>query len=199
MRNIKCIISRPDYSGWNRRSILCWFTEFGQTKLSNWTAEATAIPVANCQNTLVSIFSVQCTVVTPGFVHFIMPLFGRKTNNSKREGELVKNGHATIVSSTAAASAATGALHRVNDSCKLETNYSNTFVSSPFRNQDDVSVREIIMTEKEKPKLVFHCQQAQGSPTGLISGFSNVKELYEKIAECYDFTPDEVSFILQIL
>lgn len=44
-----------------------------------------------------------------------------------------------------------------------------------------------------KPKLVFHCQQAQGSPTGLISGFSNVKELYQKIAECYEFPVDDVS------
>lgn len=55
------------------------------------------------------------------------------------------------------------------------------------------SARQIVMTEAEKQKLVFHCQQAQGSPTGLISGFGNVKELYEKIAQCYDFTPDEVS------
>jgi len=44
-----------------------------------------------------------------------------------------------------------------------------------------------------RPKLVFHCQQAQGSPTGLISGFSNVRELYQKIAECYEFSPDDVS------
>ena len=55
------------------------------------------------------------------------------------------------------------------------------------------SARQIVMTEAEKQKLVFHCQQAQGSPTGLISGFGNVKELYEKIAQCYDFTADEVS------
>ncbi|GLH08244.1 PDZ domain-containing protein GIPC1 [Gryllus bimaculatus] len=41
------------------------------------------------------------------------------------------------------------------------------------------------------PKLVFHVQQAQGSPTGLISGFTNVRELYHKIAECYDFPSDE--------
>jgi hypothetical protein len=47
-----------------------------------------------------------------------------------------------------------------------------------------------------KPKLVFHCQQAQGSPTGLISGFSNVKELYQKIADCYDFTVDDVRFFI---
>lgn len=44
-----------------------------------------------------------------------------------------------------------------------------------------------------KPQLVFHCQLAHGSPTGLISGFSSVKELYQKIAECYDFPVDEVS------
>ncbi|XP_067006708.1 PDZ domain-containing protein GIPC3 [Anabrus simplex] len=45
-----------------------------------------------------------------------------------------------------------------------------------------------------RPKLVFHCQQAQGSPTGLISGFSNVKELYQKIAECYEFPADDILF-----
>lgn len=44
-----------------------------------------------------------------------------------------------------------------------------------------------------RPKLVFHCQQAQGSPTGIISGFTNVKELYQKIAECYDILPQDVS------
>lgn len=43
-----------------------------------------------------------------------------------------------------------------------------------------------------KPQLVFHCQLAHGSPTGLISGFGSVKELYQKIAECYDFPVDEV-------
>lgn len=51
-----------------------------------------------------------------------------------------------------------------------------------------------------KPQLVFHCQLAHGSPTGLIAGFSSVKELYSKIAECYDFPVEEVieiSIILQ--
>jgi len=47
----------------------------------------------------------------------------------------------------------------------------------------------------ERQRLVFHCQQAQGSPTGVISGFTNVKELYQKIADCYDFDPSEVSLI----
>lgn len=45
---------------------------------------------------------------------------------------------------------------------------------------------------KPRPKLVFHCQQAHGSPTGMISGFTNVKELYQKIAECYDIQASQV-------
>ncbi|KAF0293096.1 PDZ domain-containing protein GIPC1 [Amphibalanus amphitrite] len=43
-----------------------------------------------------------------------------------------------------------------------------------------------------RPKLVFHCQLAHGSPTGIISGFTNVKELYQKIADCYDLPVSEV-------
>ncbi|EZA49812.1 hypothetical protein DMN91_004298 [Ooceraea biroi] len=44
------------------------------------------------------------------------------------------------------------------------------------------------------PSLVFHCQLAHGSPTGLISDFSNVRELYQKIAECYDLPAEEILF-----
>jgi len=51
----------------------------------------------------------------------------------------------------------------------------------------------------KQPKLVFHCQQAHGSPTGLISGFTNVKELYEKIADCYDMPCNEVSPLYLLL
>ncbi|XP_046353454.1 PDZ domain-containing protein GIPC1-like [Haliotis rufescens] len=45
-----------------------------------------------------------------------------------------------------------------------------------------------------RPKLVFHCQLAQGSPTGIIQGFTNVKELYQKIAECYEMPVSEILF-----
>jgi PDZ domain-containing protein GIPC len=41
-------------------------------------------------------------------------------------------------------------------------------------------------------KLLFHCQLAHGSPTGIISDFVNVRDLYRKIAECYDIDPSEV-------
>ena len=44
-----------------------------------------------------------------------------------------------------------------------------------------------------RPKLVFHTQLAHGSPTGRIEGFSNVKELYGKIADAFNITPPEVS------
>lgn len=47
---------------------------------------------------------------------------------------------------------------------------------------------------RPRPKLVFHCQQAHGSPTGIISGFTNVKELYQKIAECYEFDASQILF-----
>lgn len=43
-----------------------------------------------------------------------------------------------------------------------------------------------------RPKLVFHTQLAHGSPTGRIEGFSNVKELYAKIAEVFNISPPEV-------
>uniref|UniRef100_A0A8C5MF42 GIPC1-3 GH1 domain-containing protein n=1 Tax=Leptobrachium leishanense TaxID=445787 RepID=A0A8C5MF42_9ANUR len=35
------------------------------------------------------------------------------------------------------------------------------------------------------PKLVFHTQLANGSPTGRIEGFTNIKELYAKIGEAF--------------
>jgi hypothetical protein len=54
-------------------------------------------------------------------------------------------------------------------------------------------------TKDDKPKLIFNCQLAHGSHTGLISGFSNVKELYGKIAECFEIATPEVSFNFFIL
>uniref|UniRef100_A0A1I8GC03 PDZ domain-containing protein n=1 Tax=Macrostomum lignano TaxID=282301 RepID=A0A1I8GC03_9PLAT len=48
--------------------------------------------------------------------------------------------------------------------------------------------------ESQRPQYNFHCQLAHGSPTGIISGFTNVKELYAKIAECYNIEPSEIIF-----
>ncbi|XP_066431049.1 PDZ domain-containing protein GIPC3 [Eleutherodactylus coqui] len=45
-----------------------------------------------------------------------------------------------------------------------------------------------------RPRLVFHTQLAHGSPTGKIEGFTNVKELYTKIAEVFNISPTEILF-----
>uniref|UniRef100_A0A8C4Z8C5 GIPC PDZ domain containing family, member 3 n=1 Tax=Gadus morhua TaxID=8049 RepID=A0A8C4Z8C5_GADMO len=45
-----------------------------------------------------------------------------------------------------------------------------------------------------RPRLVFHTQLAHGSPTGRISGFTNVKELYAKIAEVFNISASEILF-----
>ncbi|XP_018424900.1 PREDICTED: PDZ domain-containing protein GIPC1-like [Nanorana parkeri] len=45
-----------------------------------------------------------------------------------------------------------------------------------------------------RPRLVFHAQLAHGSPTGRIEGFSNVKELYAKIAEAFNIPVGDVMF-----
>ncbi|NXI41769.1 GIPC1 protein, partial [Galbula dea] len=45
-----------------------------------------------------------------------------------------------------------------------------------------------------RPRLVFHTQLAHGSPTGRVEGFSNVRELYGKIAEAFRIPPGEVMF-----
>ncbi|XP_033223662.1 PDZ domain-containing protein GIPC3 isoform X2 [Belonocnema kinseyi] len=72
-----------------------------------------------------------------------------------------------------------------NGSCQVE----NQVNGSPIKqnNSRDSSAND-------KNTLVFHCQLAHGSPTGLISGFSNVRELYQKISECYDLPPEEILF-----
>lgn len=48
-----------------------------------------------------------------------------------------------------------------------------------------------------RPRLVFHTQLAHGSPTGRIHGFTNVKELYGKIAEVFSISPSEVRTFLK--
>ncbi|XP_065555951.1 PDZ domain-containing protein GIPC3 isoform X2 [Lathamus discolor] len=47
---------------------------------------------------------------------------------------------------------------------------------------------------RTRPRLVFYTQLAHGSPTGRIEGFTNVKELYTKIAEVFGISPTEILF-----
>ena len=77
-----------------------------------------------------------------------------------------------------------------------ETVYNNVSKGRPSTNGHNTSRSPTPKDDSctvQRPKLVFHCQQAHGSPTGILSGFTNVKELYQKIAECYDIQADDVS------
>ena len=47
--------------------------------------------------------------------------------------------------------------------------------------------------QQQQQQLVFLCQLAHGSPTGRITGFTNVRQLYEKISDAFDMPPTEVS------
>ncbi|ALC42468.1 kermit [Drosophila busckii] len=61
--------------------------------------------------------------------------------------------------------------------------------ASPVLNNNNSS-----HNHNEKPPLIFHCQLAHGSPTGLITGFASVRELYKKIAECFDMSEEDILF-----
>ncbi len=91
---------------------------------------------------------------------------------------------------------------------ELATSNSNNNNKSKQQNNyiDNNGLNEITTTttptptnDTSRPKLVFHCQLAHGSPTGLISGFTNVKELYQRIADCYDIDSKEVKYVYYFL
>lgn len=44
-------------------------------------------------------------------------------------------------------------------------------------------------------KIQFYCQLAHGSPTGIISDFTDVTELYSEVASCYGIDAKEVPVI----
>ena len=78
----------------------------------------------------------------------------------------------------------------------FQTYSDSLYFSGKENHYDTVGDREPEEAQDGRPRLVFHCQLAQGSPTGIISGFTNVKELYQKIAECYDMPASDVSHLL---
>ncbi|EEB10531.1 PDZ domain-containing protein GIPC1, putative [Pediculus humanus corporis] len=71
---------------------------------------------------------------------------------------------------------------------------SKCIINDNNYNHNRINHMEPSIEDDDRQTPVFYCQQAQGSPTGIISGFNNVKELYQKISECYDFEPNEILF-----
>lgn len=73
--------------------------------------------------------------------------------------------------------------------------FVNEFNSKMPSLEDNYSTdKKSVSPQPKTTTLTFRCQLAHGSPTGLISGFTNVKELYQKIADCYDMSADEILF-----
>ncbi|XP_037949466.1 PDZ domain-containing protein GIPC3-like [Teleopsis dalmanni] len=75
----------------------------------------------------------------------------------------------------------------------LQNDNNNTANGKPTTN-GTAAVARVSDPNITKPQLIFHCQLAHGSPTGLITGFSSVRELYIKIAECYDMPVEDILF-----
>lgn len=116
-----------------------------------------------------------------------MPLFDKKRGVNGSTGGSPNGSTTAVISPPAKNGSATG-----NGNSPLG-NHNHQADKSGYQFEAVDSAGIISRNNVTKPKLVFHCQQAQGSPTGLISGFSNVKELYQKIADCYEFPVDDVS------
>ncbi|CAF1135527.1 unnamed protein product [Adineta ricciae] len=108
-----------------------------------------------------------------------MPFFSSKKKSQK------KSGISGIIPSTTTA-AATGVSSVTPKSTKDTHNSNNSRGNSTKSTKVEKS--------QEATKLVFHCQLAHGSPTGLVSGFSNIKELYQKIADCFEIPASTILF-----
>ncbi|XP_035717611.1 PDZ domain-containing protein GIPC3-like [Vespa mandarinia] len=86
--------------------------------------------------------------------------------------------------------------HRQRNQQTSDNDHENAGMNGTNSREGNISrqSQEHRLQRVSQSPLVFHCQLAHGSPTGLISGFSNVRELYQKIAECYDIPSEEILF-----
>lgn len=122
-----------------------------------------------------------------------MPIFPPKRKAQNKKDENVPNFVSSASNSSSSAAATTTASADPQPSTTapgalppppFSTHRHSSYSSANSRRSNASSSNGD--THREPPKLIFHCQLAHGSPTGLISGFSNVKELYQKIADCFE-------------
>lgn len=103
-----------------------------------------------------------------------MPIFSIKRKSSKKEDT---NGKTSATLPETSGSASSYAPAGSNKPSSKSSPYSTATAPNPTTTAPKY---------RDDSKLVFHCQLAHGSPTGLISGFGNVKELYQKIGDCFE-------------
>lgn len=132
-----------------------------------------------------------------------MPLFGKKKSDSNKHtdhkikaGSYNPNNHSgggTTVQQTRQVSEVPASHSSSKNKSSTALHPDNNVSTSTDKYGQHSSADEMAQT---RPKLVFHCQQAHGSPTASITGFSNVKELYSSIADAFQLSPTDVSIML---
>lgn len=114
-----------------------------------------------------------------------MPLFGKKKSETfKSNDSKAKNGLSQ--GSVIDTSSGNGRSKKSNSTPSPSANPGQVPDFGRHFSSDEMA--------QTKPKLIFHCQQAHGSPTVCISGFTNVKELYTAIGSSFDIDTADVSF-----
>lgn len=136
--------------------------------------------------------SIDCATL-PHFVSVVinlltMPLFGKKKSETFKSNDSTKakNGlsHGNVIDTSG-----NGKSRKSTTTPSPTTNSAQPHDFSRHTSADEMA--------QTKPKLIFHCQQAHGSPTVCISGFTNVKELYASIASSFDdIDAADVSYLL---
>ena len=83
--------------------------------------------------------------------------------------------------------------HRNSKQTSATSNNYSPQVGKPSRNAQ-ASMATLLEEQPPDPppRFVFYCQLAHGSATGKVEGFSNVKELYQKIAETHSISVEQV-------
>lgn len=84
--------------------------------------------------------------------------------------------------------------HKPKSSTPITNNGTDNYENNNVTNKHHGRVPNVPSeSTPNNSQLVFHCQLAHGSPTAFVSGFSNVRELYQKIAEQFDMPVTEVN------
>ncbi len=114
-----------------------------------------------------------------------MPFFWRKRKSKQKERSLSAASPAT--SSTQEATKLSNNGNSLERTTNNKQKPGSLFPSLNHSKATKSAINDKINDKySDKQKFTFHCQLAHGSPTGIISGFNNVKELYQKIADCFE-------------
>ena len=118
-----------------------------------------------------------------------MPLFGKKKNDPQKSIDQRSKQNVSTNGNSQQNSPVTVAGSKIK-SATPSTIVGGSPASPDSEHSHSYPVDEMAQT---RPQLIFHCQQAHGSPTATISGFTNVKELYGAIAEAFKMEVSDVS------